>query len=149
MRTPNWLRKELADQGALIKAGDTSDEKAAARLAEQILAKDTPLARFIIGTWVGRKLRPFLADASTGAGSPESQLCLFPDIPRRLEVSPGRFADQAVMTGHDWDAALKQAETKADNASGYAAAIRQAYEKVRPLLTDDELTTADVWKAAA
>lgn len=49
------------------------------------------------------------------------------------------------MTGKDWDNGLRQARTKASNAGGYLQRFQVAYDKVRPLLTDDELTTAAVW----
>lgn len=148
MRAPRWFKQELADQGGLILERAVTEEQAADTLAGQILAKDERFARQLVADYVRKQLRTWISQHAPAAAleDPDAQLDLFPEIPRRLEVAPGRFADQAVMNRHDWECALRQAKTKASNASGYADAIRQAYDKVRPLLTNDELTTADVWK---
>lgn len=149
MRAPKWFRVSLAEQGGRVVERAITDQQATERVTDQILAKDRPFASAIIGDYVRKQLRTWTGQHSLGlyvAGDAGGQLDLFPEIPRRLETAPGRFADQAVMTRKDWDAALRQAQTKANNASGFADAIRQVYDKVRPLLTSDDLTTADVWR---
>jgi hypothetical protein len=146
VRAPKWFKESLAEEGARILEREITDEKAAEVLAEKIL-KDQGFTRDIAKDYGRRQLaawakqyRPYVSAEIGG------QMDLFPELPRRLETSPGRFADQAVMHRKDWDAALRQAQTKANNANGFADAIQQAYDKVRPLLTSDDLTTADVWK---
>ena len=146
MRAPKWFKESLAEEGARVLEREITDAKAAEALAEKIV-KDAGFTRDIVKDYGRRQLlawakqyRPYVA-VEIG-----SQLDLFPELPRRLETSPGRFADQAVMTRRDWDAALKQAKTKADNVNGFFDSVQQAYNKVRPLLTSDILTTADVWK---
>lgn len=152
MRAPKWFKEELAAHGALVLERTVTDDDATVKLKNQILAKDKPFAELIVRDYVRKQLRAWTRDhvsslyAEADAGDTAGQLDLFPELPRRIEVGIGRFADIAVMTAPDWDAAVRQADTKAGNASGYAAALRRVYDQVRPLLTDDELTTAEVWK---
>lgn len=149
MKLPQWFRELLADEGTKIVDGESTLDEAVVRLTKQILGNqddDPPFvhrlaadcARRQAEKWIRTHKRAGASDADDGQGD------LFPDLPRHLETAPGRFAAQAVMTGKDWDAALKQARTKASNAGGHYEAVKQAYDKVRPLLVTDDLTTADV-----
>lgn len=152
MKSPQWFRELLAGEGRRVLQRTVSNEEAAAELARAVLDKDDrddpPFTRRIVADYVRRQLKSWLSGRSLGTadGDPDGQLDLFPEIPRHLEVAPGRFVDQAAMTRRDWTAAIKQAKTKASNAGNFAGAIEQAAEKVLPLLTDDTLTTADVWQ---
>lgn len=149
MRAPTWFKEQLALEGSRVLEREITDSDAAAAIVDQIFAKDQLFARRIVADYTTRQLRTWTNQhqiAMISADGPSVQYELFPEIPRRLEVAPGRFADQAVMNRQDWDNALRQAETKANNASGYAGSIRKAYDRVRPLFTNDEQTTADVWR---
>jgi hypothetical protein len=147
MKTPTWFRAGLADQGPLVLQGDITEEEAADRLADLIFAKNEGLVRGIVVEFARRKVEGWTSShqPATALVRDDGQTDLFPGLPRKVEVSPGRFAAPAVMTGHDWDTALACAEAKEKNASGHAEKIRVVYDKVRPLLTDESLTTADVW----
>lgn len=151
MKSPKWFRELLAKEGTQILTRESTDEDAIARLTMCILDRqdeDPPFAHRLIAEHAGRQLKVWISQHQhAGATDDSGQLDLFPDIPRKVEVSPGRFVDQAFMTRRDWTAAVRQAETKASNAGGFAEAIKRIADKVLPLLTDDELTTADVWRA--
>jgi hypothetical protein len=148
MKPPQWFRELLAAEGTKILKEESTFDEAAAELAQQIIDNrddDPPFLHRLAADCARRQAVKWirtheLPGASGGGGQGD----MFPDLPRNLETSPGRFAAQAVMTGRDWDAALRQAQTKASNAAGFADGVQRAYDKVRPLLTTDELTTADV-----
>lgn len=152
MRIPTWLATELDTLGRQVLGGDISRDEAAELIADQIAARDENLAHRVIGgfarreirSWVKSQLRGYYAAQDGEDETGGRQLELFPALPRLLETSPGRFAHINAMTGADWDAALRQAEVKADNAGAYAKGIRRAYEQVRPLLDDGPLTTEQV-----
>lgn len=152
MRIPSWLRTELDTLGRQVLGGDISRDEAAGLLSDLIADRDEKLAHEVLKVfsrrqlrdWVKSQLRGYYAAEENEAETGARQLELFPALPRLLETSPGRFAHINSMTGADWDAAMRQADVKADNAGSYAKAIRRAYEEVRPLLDDDSLTTADV-----
>lgn len=152
MKSPQWFRELIASEGRRILQRTVTDEEAATEVTRAVFDRDDtdepPFTHRIVADYVRRQLKTWLSGhRHVAAGDdPDGQLDLFPDIPRKLEVAPGRFVDQAWMTRRDWSAAVKQAKTKASNAGGYADAIERIAEKVLPLLTDDELTTADVWR---
>lgn len=147
MKTPAWFRARLADLGPLVQQEDLTEDEAADRIAEIALREDKTFVLGIVREFTLKKLAVWLGSHQPSISVPrdDGQTDLFPNLPRRLETSPGRFAALAVMTGHDWDTALKCAEAKEMNASGYAEKVRAAHGQVRPLLTDDSMTTADVW----
>lgn len=150
MKTPLRFRQKIAELGGAVLDGNLSPDEARADLVGQILDEDdSRFAREIIGEFADRKLTAWVSGHQTYTGIEDEygQADLFPELklPRRLETSPGRSTPIAAMTGHDWDTALKCAETKVGNAAGYASKIRSAYDQVRPLLTDESLTTSDVW----
>lgn len=143
MKVPDWVLAEFtqhSEQG--------TDRRIVVRqVADRLVTTDAGLVRRLADSFVraeyDRWTRRQEAAASLLDG--DGQLVMvFPDVPAHLEVAPGRFAHQSVMTGPDWDAALRQAETKASNANGFADTVRRAYDRVRPLLTEDTLTTAQV-----
>lgn len=147
MKTPAWFRERLADRGPLVLQEDITEEEAAAAIADLILSKDQAFAKAIVCEFTRKKLETWISShrPASPSVSTDGQMDLFPELPRKLEVSPGRFAAQAVMTRHDWETALKQAQTKEGNASGYRERVERAHDAIVPLLTDDSMTTADVW----
>lgn len=149
MKLSKWLREKIATHGGFVLEGRITEEQAISNVASELLTERKDEARDIIRDILGRHLRTWIRmheRPSTSDAYDSGQLDLFPEIPRKVEVAPGRFVDQAFMTRKDWLAAIRQAETKASNAGGFAEAIKRIADKVLPLLTDDELTTADVWK---
>jgi len=153
MRNPPWLDSELESAAARIVAGDTDRETAIDAITGQIISRDAALVRSFVREGAGKKVRErikarlitYYAAGGNAGTEPGDQLELFAALPRLLETSPGRFAHISTMTGPDWDAALRQAEVKADNSGQYAKAVRRAHDQVRPLLADDDsLTTADI-----
>lgn len=149
MKLPSWLESELDLIGRKVLSGETARSDAAGILADEI-AEDETFVHAVAADFARRRLRQWVSAAQRGsdAGNPGSgpgqQLELFPWLPPFLETSPGRFAHVDTMTGEDWDAAVRQAEVKADNAGTFAKGIKRAYDQVRPLLTDGTLTTADI-----
>lgn len=149
IKQPPWFRVELARVGRQVADGRMTEAEAVKTLVELVLAKDPEFTHLIVAAELLARLRHLKVVRKAAKNREAEQPALFPELPRRIETSPGRFADQAVMTRRDWWSAIKQARTKASNATGYADEIQAAADKVLPLLTDDELTTADVWAAAA
>jgi hypothetical protein len=149
MKTPKWFKQHLATIGGRVLERESTEDQGADDLTDQIFDKGEGFARAIVREYARKQLKNWVTSHRRGTPVDEDtgQTDLFPQLPRNLEVAPGRFAAQAVMTRRDWDAALKQAETKANNAGGHYEAVKQVYDQVRPLLTSDELTTAEVWKS--
>jgi hypothetical protein len=141
-RIPGWFAERLADVGAQVQSGELSIGEGADVLAD-VIGADPEAAHAVAAGYAARRLQPWTRSARHGVCQPS----LFPDLPRLgvvLEISVGRFRPVAEMTASDWDTALKQIETKERSASAQAGRVRAAYARVRPLLTDPRLTTADV-----
>lgn len=155
MKLPKWLRAEIADLDIRIARGITNETGGLNALVAHCMTRaDQGFVRGLVEAAIRdglRECRKGQPDAVAADGDGQQVLDLFPglDLPRYLEVAPGRFVDVAEMTGPDWDAAVVQAETKERNAAGHAAKVRAARAKVRDLLTDDALTTAQVLGRAA
>lgn len=147
MKPPQWFRTLLAAECSRVLARAITDEEAAVRLINAVL-RDSAFTQMIVAEHVRRQVKHWLASHRGAAADDgeDGQLDLFPDIPRNIEVAPGRFVAQGFMTRRDWNAAVKQAETKASNAGNFAEAIKRTAEKVLPLFTDDEMTTAEALK---
>lgn len=152
MHYPPWLRTEIETIGKQMLNGDVERGEAAELLTDTISERDTAYVQDILREFSRKRLSRWLRqqqgrfrdadrmEFETGFRQEE----LFEWLPRTLETSPGRFAHITSMNGHEWDMALRQAEVKAGNASRYYQDIKRAYDAVRPLLTSDDLTTADV-----
>ena len=140
-RIPPWFATRVADIGAQVRVGELSITQGAQVLAGEIAADpDATLA--VAAAYAAKRLRPWTTPPDRGI-----QLYLFADLPGLgpvLEVAVSRFKRVEVMTGADWDGAMKQIETKERNASAQADRVRAAYARVRPLLTDPETTTGMV-----
>ena len=152
MRIPAWLRAEEETLGRQVLNGDLEREEAAELLHDAVFDRDDPLNHDVVrgftrkrmAKWINSQVGGFYAEAELEEETGFHQAKLFGWLPRVLEISPNRFAHINSMTRHDWDAAKRQAEVKEGNASNFAKAIRRAYELVVPLLTDDQMTTAEV-----
>lgn len=147
MKTPAWFREQIATHGGRILAEEATEQEAIQAVRERAWSTSPDFITHIFDEHTAKELRSWMSKRATAdAASVEiGQTELFPDLPRVLEISPGRFVAQAVMTRKDWDRAAKQARTKAANADGYAEKVERARDQVVPLLTDDSMTTADVW----
>lgn len=148
MKPPAKYRQELAAVGALVLGGTATEQAATARLLKAA-RKEKGFAARVLEDYVGRSLKRWLDEHRAPSAEEASGQLLFPglDLPRHLEVSPNRFKSIGDMTRGDWLAACRQARTKADNATGYADLLDEAYARVEHLLTDDALTTAQVLAA--
>ncbi len=149
MKTPNWFRAVLAEQTPRLMAGDITRAEAISAVKTRALAESDDLAGTVWSDFIDRQLlvwekqhRPTIADGEIAQGE------LFPELPGWLETGIGKRTHQSVMSARDWDAGLKQAETKADNVKGYLDRYRAAYDQVRPLFQDELETTLDVIKRA-
>jgi hypothetical protein len=150
VKSPSWFSQAVARYGAEALANQITKEDA----VREITATTRKLHSEHIGEvyidHVTRELRAWMTRrAVADAAREHDQLELFPGAPMVFELSPGRFAATAVMTRRDWDAALKQADTKARNADGHRDKVQRAHDLIVPLLTSDDLTTADVWPPIA
>jgi len=149
MNTPQWFREAVAVRGARVQERALTEEQAVAELAHLALTKDDEFAYDIlkdfarrqISKWSKRHL-PNIADEPNGQGD------LFPELPGWLETGIGKRTHQAVMTRGDWNSAVKQSRTKANNAGGHADAIEAAADRVLPYFLNDEETTAEVMARA-
>lgn len=142
VKLPDWMRREFAEHGP--DTDRLQRETLVVRVAERMPAEDGALTRAVLRNFVRTQFGRWVKQQTAISSDPDlDQPGLFPELPRVLEIGPGRFARIGVMTGTDWDRALKQAQTKASNAGSHHETIRAAYDKIRPLLTG-ELTTADV-----
>lgn len=149
MKIPRWFRTALAEQAPRLVAGDITRAEAIAAIKNSALDHEDEFPEAIWTDFIDRQLsawekqhRPYVADETSGQGD------LFPELPGWLETGIGKRTHQSVMTARDWDAGLKQAETKASNVTGYLDRYRAAYDQVRPRFTNEEQTTSDVWKPA-
>jgi len=151
MRPPSWFKVHLAAIGGRVLEHAITEEQAAEDLTDQTFAREGGrFARDIVREYARKQIKNWLASHRvSGATTDDGQTDLFPEIPRKLEVAPGRFVDQAFMTRRDWAAAVRQAETKASNANGHAEAVKRIADKVVPLLTSDDQTTGEVWSLVA
>jgi len=142
VKIPPWFSARLADLGARVRGGEISDDRAVTTLSRAVLA-DRPLMAVLAADFSGRELGRWLRRR----GGPDPQPALFTALPGALDVAPGTFRSQASMTRHDWAMHLRIAQNRRDNAidgaKAHFAEVLAAYQAVIPLLTSDEMTTAE------
>ena len=152
MNLPAWLQDHVDDFGAQRQGGKITRQDAITALRDKILAEDDrPLTLGIVAEFAGRALDSWCrAHEHQPARGPHAlvQAELFPGLPPRLFVRPGVAKPPIWFTAHDWDMARNVLEVRTRGAREAAdadwAAFDAAYQRVRPLLTDDDMTTADV-----
>jgi hypothetical protein len=151
VKQPAWFTAELARTGRQVVAEDITRDAAAARLADLAFKQEhRPFLRNVIHAWMLAKVRAWVDSYLGSMTAEEIQAttgalplpCL--DLPALLEVRPGRFVHQGVLTREDLKAAVVQAETKASNAEGYAEKVRRLAAAALPLMADDTTTLAEV-----
>lgn len=150
MRLPAPLDADLARLTAAVADRDITRQDAVTRLRDAISAHaDGELRLGIFAEFAARTLEAALRARRASRGTtPDGQSDLFPELPRRLYIRPGQLKSVILFTRHDWHTARAVLENRTSNAKKAAesdwAAFIAAYQQVVPLLTDDDLTTADV-----
>jgi hypothetical protein len=142
LKTPAWFSARLADIGTRVRAGEITEDRAVSDLSRSVTA-NRPLMAMLAAEFCGRELGRWLRRR----GRPGEQGALFPALPEQLDVAPGTFRAQGAMTRHDWQMHLRIAQNRRDNAidgaKAHFASVLAAYSTVMPLLTSDEMTTAE------
>lgn len=142
MKVPYDIRREVERLGRLILAGTISYDDALDMLEpfldkiEHKLFVSEVHRRFLrnqLKAWISSQLAIAADDEERG-----QQPLPFPDLPALLEISPGTFKHQNAMAIEDWNAAVRQAETKASNAAGYLERVVRARDRALELLHGDE-----------
>ena len=155
---PQFVRESLEVIGRRFFAGDVDTKGHAYELladdmenrADGRLTRDALvfLASVEFDKWVKEHATPPVIDDGAEEaplpGDAGHQGELFVWLPAVIEVSPARFVPQALMTESHWEKALRQAEVKASNGTGYYQDLKRAADKVLPLLKGTSLTTGDV-----
>lgn len=142
MKVPRAIAAEIERVGRLILAGELSYDEAIDAL-EPLLDKEEHrlFLRDVKRRFLRNQLKAWIAQHLATADEDEEsgqQPLPFPDLPAILEIAPGTFRHQNVMTIKDWNAAVVQAETKAANAAGYLERVVRARDRAVELLSDDE-----------
>lgn len=142
MKVPRAIMAEIERLGRLILEGEISYEEALDALEPfldkeeyRLLASEVHRRFFRnqLKAWIQSQIAVAADDAESG-----QQPLPFPDLPALLEVSPGTFKHQNAMAVKDWNAAVRQAETKAANAAGYLERVLRARDRAVELLHGDE-----------
>jgi len=140
--TPAWFSARLADIGTRVRAAEITEDRAISDLSRSVTA-NRPLMAALAAEFCAQSLGRWLRRR----GRPAEQAALFPALPEQLDVAPGTFRAQGAMTRHDWAMHLKIAENRRDNAvkgaEAHFAAVVAAASMMTPLLTSDEMTTAE------
>jgi hypothetical protein len=152
MNLPAWLQDLTQDFGTQRQAGKITRQDAVTALRDKILAEDDrPLILGITAEFAGKILDAWQrGHEHQPARGPHAlvQAELFPGLPPRLFVRPGVAKPPIWFTAHDWDMARNVLKVRTSGAKDAAeadwAAFDAAYQRVRPLLTDEDMTTADV-----
>lgn len=148
MKKPQWLVEEVARHGQLVLDGNITAAVALAALSAQITGHGEYVAG-LISVDAKRELSAWLSE--NRVDEQPFQADMFPDLPRRLRVTPGKYVEVAAMNGHHLDMARNILWAKTQNAMDGAKAAAEHerdifttfYEKVRPMLAGD-LTVGDV-----
>lgn len=156
MKLPEGIADKVEELGIQWKAGMITRQDAITALRDVLRSDaDQPLQLGIFADFAGRTLDSW-ARTHAGAAPPPAagrapevaiQSELFPDLPVKLLVQPGRKKALILCTGHDWDAARAMVQARCKGAIKGAqddlAQFEAAYTRVRPLLKGDT-TTAEV-----
>lgn len=150
MKLPSEFKAELELLGKKVVAEDISRDDAAQQLASKTFGKAHRhvLEGIVFNFWRGQVnswIRAWLASLTDAEREQATGIVpLFPWLPELIEVAPGRFVHQNAMRADDIRRAVVQAQTKADNATGYAKRIARLAEAALPLMPDEATTLADI-----
>lgn len=141
MKIPRALMIEIERLGRLIFQGEISYEEALDALEpflhkeEYRLLTSEILRKFLrrqIKTWLTSQIATIAEDEESG-----QQPLWAADLPPYIEIAVATRKHQNAMTIKDWEAAVAQAQVKADNAAGYCERVVRAWERaVRELHGD-------------
>ncbi len=131
------------------RAGTVTRPDAITRLTT-VIRKDKRYAAGILSAHAARLLAAAGREFPMPADPLQAEL--FPDLPPRLYVAPGKTRNWLGFTRHDWEVARNMLLARTENAvTGATSAARReredfmrAYDRIVPLLTSPDLTTADV-----
>jgi hypothetical protein len=146
---PAWLAAAVANHGARAAAGKAPRTEAADAIAAAVRARPE-YVEDLIAADVKRYLTRWLA--GNGSSGDLLQASLFPDLPVRMRVSPGRSVEVTAMTSADLDHARNILLARTQNAingatkaaEGERAVFTAFYDRVRPLLLADGQVVRDV-----
>lgn len=150
MKLPHEFAAEIERLGKLVIAEDISRDEAAQALAESTYkAANRPLLEGIVfafwrnrvNGWITGYLKSLTDDEREQA---TGQRALFSWLPSLVEIAPGRFVHQNAMTASDIRKAVVQAQTKSDNARGFAERIQRLAAAALPLMSNEAMTLSDV-----
>lgn len=134
MKVPRAIAAEVERVGRLILAGELSYDEAIDAL-EPFLDKEEhrlflrDVKRRFLRTQIKNWITSHLAAADEDDQHGQQPLP-FPDLPPIIEIAPGLFKHQNAMNDiRDWNAAVVQGQTKADNAAGYLERILRARDQ--------------------
>lgn len=153
MKKPAWYVAQVAKFGQIVLDGESTRADALTLLGAQIRSHPEYVADLIAAD-AEKELAGWLKD--NAAEDPSPQLDLFPELPRRMRVTPTKSADVASMDAAQLDHArnmlLARTQNAIDGATASAeherAVFMAFYDKIRPLLTGD-LTVADALERLA
>lgn len=150
MKVPAAFREQVHKVGAKVLSGDT-DRVLAVDLIERWAFKNSmalvhavfrQFAKSALDGWLGRHSAE-LADEREHDPAEQLALDIFGDVPLRIEIGIGRFADLVACRRPQIQAAIRQADVKAENAAGHKQRIHDLGARLLPLLPDDEITVRD------
>jgi hypothetical protein len=133
MKVPRAIMFEIERLARLILEAELSYEDAIDAL-EPFLSKEEYRLftqeihrRFLrnqLKAWISAHLATLADDEENG-----QQPLPFPELPAHIEIAPATFRHQRAMSEDDWNAAVIQAEVKANNALGYVERVRRARDQ--------------------
>lgn len=142
MKIPRAIKVEIERLGRLILNGEMSYEEALDAL-EPFLDKEEYrlFASEVHRRFLRAQLKAWIVSQVAVAAENERegiQTLPFPDLPPLLEISVATYKHQNAMTIKDWDAAVVQARTKAENAAGYLERVERARDQALRILRGDQ-----------
>lgn len=134
MNVPRAIAAEIERVGRLILAGELSYDEAIDAL-EPFLDKEEHrlFLQYVKRRYLRNQIKHWITSHLATAAEDDQnghQPLPFPELPPHIEIAPGTFKHQNMMSDIQyWDAAVVQAQTKADNAAGYLERIRRARDQ--------------------
>lgn len=145
MKTPDWYRQAIAEQGALAAAGGDHGKAVASVIAA--ISAHPEFLPDMIGRDLGRWVKEHESSGDL------FQASLFPLIPVTMPVTPSKSVKVSQMTGPDLDNARSMLWNRTQNTIDGADRSREAfavfYDRVRPLLKDGLTVTEVIGQLAA
>lgn len=140
MKTPDWYREAIADQGALLAANADRHSRAVSAVIAAIHAHPEFLEDL-----VGKDLGNWVRDHESSGDL--YQAALFPLIPVRMRITPQKSVRVSKMTASDLDNAkamlMAQTQNAIKGAGKKQVQFLEFYDQVHPLL-NGSLTVAEV-----